>query len=49
MKSLMTIGSVLLVLAGCVTYRLAPNELEKGQRITYIEGYEAIMEEYPVG
>ncbi len=49
MKSLLAIGGVCLVLVGCVTYRLAPNELDEGQRIIYVEGYEAIMEECPLG
>jgi hypothetical protein len=49
MKSFIAIGGACLLLVGCVTYRLAPNELYRSQRIIYVEGYEAIMEDYPVG
>lgn len=43
------IGTMLLVVIGCVTYRLAPNEVDERQKVIYVEGYEAIIEEYPLG
>lgn len=48
-KTLLIIAAVYLMLVGCVTYRLAPNQLDEGQTIIYIEGYEAIMEQCPIG
>jgi len=44
MKAFILFSSVCLAVAGCVTYRLTPNELYEGQEVIYIEGYEAVTE-----
>ena len=46
MKTCLLIGAIALILAGCVSYYLVPNELYGNQRIIYEDGYEAITDQY---
>ena len=46
---ILLISTLVPVLIGCVTYRLAPDVLDERQKVIYVEGYEAIIDECPLG
>ncbi len=46
MKITLLLGAIALILGGCVSYYLSPNELSGDQRIIYQDGYEAITDQY---
>ncbi len=46
MKTIAIMGVVCLMGTGCVTYRLVPNEIYEGQEVIYVQGYEAVSENY---
>jgi hypothetical protein len=46
MKTIVAIAAVCILAAGCATYRLVPNEVYEGQEVIYVEGYEAVSENY---
>ncbi len=45
-KTALLLGVIALVLGGCVSYYLSPNELSDNQRLIYQDGYEAITDQY---
>jgi hypothetical protein len=46
MKTSLLLGAIALIMGGCVSYYLAPNELYGNQAIIYVDGYEAITDQY---
>jgi len=46
MRITLLLGAIALIMGGCVSYYLSPNELSGNQRIIYEDGYEAITDQY---
>jgi hypothetical protein len=46
MRITLLLGAIALIMGGCVSYYLSPNELSGNQRIVYEDGYEAITDQY---